>query len=292
MSIKDIISKAFGSKNAIAGLIIVVFFALIALFAPILAPSSGRDAYQMPQGGYSIEPQAPSAQHYFGTTENQYDLYYGIVWGSRMAFKVGITVVFFALLIGIIIGGAAGFAGGWTDEILMRLTDIIFAVPSMVLAMVIAAMLGRDLDNMMIALTVVSWPSYARLVRGGVLSVKEREFVLAARALGASSLRIFLKHIMPNAIYPVVIMASLDIGYIVLTAASLSFLGLGSPVGTADWGQLVALSRNWILGGHGNPFAYWYTIAVPGGALLLFVLAWNLLGDAFRDILDTSSRKA
>lgn len=292
MSIKDIISKALGSKNAIAGLIIVVFFALIALFAPILAPSSGRDAYQMPQGGYSIEPQAPNAQHYFGTTENQYDLYYGIVWGSRMAFKVGITVVFFALLIGIIIGGAAGFAGGWTDEILMRLTDIIFAVPSMVLAMVIAAMLGRDLDNMMIALTVVSWPSYARLVRGGVLSVKEREFVLAARALGASSLRIFLKHIMPNAIYPVVIMASLDIGYIVLTAASLSFLGLGSPVGTADWGQLVALSRNWILGGHGNPFAYWYTIAVPGGALLLFVLAWNLLGDAFRDILDTSSRKA
>ena len=292
MSIKDIISKAFGSKNAIAGLIIVVFFALIALFAPILAPSSGRDAYQMPQGGYSIEPQAPNAQHYFGTTENQYDLYYGIVWGSRMAFKVGITVVFFALLIGIIIGGAAGFAGGWTDEILMRLTDIIFAVPSMVLAMVIAAMLGRDLDNMMIALTVVSWPSYARLVRGGVLSVKEREFVLAVRSLGASSLRIFLKHIMPNAIYPVVIMASLDIGYIVLTAASLSFLGLGSPVGTADWGQLVALSRNWILGGHGNPFAYWYTIAVPGGALLLFVLAWNLLGDAFRDILDTSSRKA
>lgn len=292
MNIKDIISKALGSKNAAAGLIIVALFALVALFAPILAPASGRDAYQMPQGGYSIEPQAPNAQHYFGTTENQYDLYYGIVWGSRMAFKVGITVVFFALLIGIIVGGAAGFAGGWTDEILMRLTDIIFAVPSMVLAMVIAAMLGRDLDNMMIALTVVSWPSYARLVRGGVLSVKEREFVLAARALGASPLRIFLKHIMPNAIYPVVIMASLDIGYIVLTAASLSFLGLGSPVGTADWGQLVALSRNWILGGHGNPFAYWYTIAVPGGALLLFVLAWNLLGDAFRDILDTSSRKA
>ena len=292
MNIKDIISKALGSKNAVAGLIIVVLFGLVALFAPILAPSSGRDAYQMPQGGYSIEPQAPNAQHYFGTTENQYDLYYGIVWGSRMAFKVGITVVFFALLIGIIIGGAAGFAGGWTDEILMRLTDIIFAVPSMVLAMVIAAMLGRDLDNMMIALTVVSWPSYARLVRGGVLSVKEREFVLAARALGASPLRIFAKHIMPNAIYPVMIMASLDIGYIVLTAASLSFLGLGSPVGTADWGQLVALSRNWILGGHGNPFAYWYTIAVPGGALLLFVLAWNLLGDAFRDILDTSSRKA
>ncbi|MGN0023418.1 MAG: ABC transporter permease [Elusimicrobiaceae bacterium] len=292
MTFKTILLKVLNNKNALAGLVMVVFFLFIALLAPILAPSSGRDAYQMPQSGYGVQPQRPSSEHYFGTTENQYDLYYGIVWGSRMAFKVGITVVFFALLIGVLIGGAAGYAGGWTDEILMRLTDIIFAVPSMVLAMVIAAMLGRDLSNMMIALTVVSWPSYARLVRGGVLSVKERDFVTAARALGASRLRIFFRHIIPNAIYPVVIMASLDIGYIVLTAASLSFLGLGSPVGTADWGQLVALSRNWILGGHGNPFAYWYTIVIPGGALLLFVLAWNLLGDAFRDILDSSARKA
>lgn len=292
MTLKKIFLEALKNKTAVAGLVLVVFFALIALFAPVLAPSSGRDSYQMPQGGYSVQPQAPNGEHYFGTTENQYDLYYGIVWGSRMAFKVGITVVFFALLIGLLIGGIAGFAGGWADEILMRFTDIIFAVPSMVLAMVIAAMLGRDLGNMMIALTVVSWPSYARLVRSGVLSIKEREFVLAAKALGASPSRIFIKHIIPNAIYPVIIMASLDIGYIVLTAASLSFLGLGSPVGTADWGQLVALSRNWILGGNGNPFAYWFTIVIPGGALLLFVLGWNLLGDAFRDILDTKAKKA
>ncbi len=292
MTLKILFTKILHNKNALAGLIIVAFFALTALFAPVLAPSSGRDPYQMPQAGYSIQPQAPTAQHYFGTTENQYDLYYGIVWGGRMAFKVGITVVFFALLAGILVGGIAAYGGGWIDEILMRFTDIIFAVPSMVLAMVIAAMLGRDLENMMIALTAVSWPSYARLVRGGVLSIKEREFVLAAKALGAGPARIFCKHIIPNAIYPVVIMASLDIGYIVLTAASLSFLGLGSPVGTADWGQLVALSRNWILGGHGNPFAYWYTILFPGGALLLFVLAWNLLGDAFRDILDTRASKS
>lgn len=292
MTLKMLLNKILSNKNAVAGLVIVAFFALTALLAPILAPASGRDPYQMPQAGYSIQPQAPSTQHYFGTTENQYDLYYGIVWGGRMAFKVGITVVFFALLAGILIGGIAAYGGGWIDEILMRFTDIIFAVPSMVLAMVIAAMLGRDLENMMIALTVVSWPSYARLVRGAVLSIKEREFVLAAKALGASRTRIFCRHIIPNAIYPVVIMASLDIGYIVLTAASLSFLGLGSPVGTADWGQLVALSRNWILGGHGNPFAYWYTIVFPGGALLMFVLAWNLLGDAFRDILDARSSKS
>ncbi len=138
MTLKKIFLEALKNKTAVAGLVLVVFFALIALFAPVLAPSSGRDSYQMPQGGYSVQPQAPNGEHYFGTTENQYDLYYGIVWGSRMAFKVGITVVFFALLIGLLIGGIAGFAGGWADEILMRFTDIIFAVPSMVLAMVIA----------------------------------------------------------------------------------------------------------------------------------------------------------
>jgi len=168
----------------------------------------------------------------------------------------------------------------------LRGADIVFAVPSMVLAMVIAAMLGPDLKNMIIALTIVSWPSYARLIRGEVLSVKERDFVTAARALGAGRRRILLRHILPNVIFPVIIVASLDIGYIVLAAASLSFLGLGSPLGTADWGQLVALSRNWILGAHGNPFAYIHTIAVPGMALFLFVMAWNMLGDAFRDILD------
>ena len=287
MTERKIFKQIIKNKNSLIGLIIVALFFLIAVFAPILAPVQNKNnPYQMPQSSYQVNPTAPSAQNLLGTTENQYDIYYGIVWGTRMAFKIGLSVVFFALLIGIIIGGAAGFFGSWIDEILMRLTDIVFAVPSMVLAMVIAAMLGPDLKNMMIAITIVSWPSYARLIRGDVMSVKEREFISATKALGASKRRIFLRHILPNAIYPVVIVASLDIGYIVLTAASLSFLGLGSQTGTADWGQLVALSRNWILGTHGNAFEYWYTLVIPGGALLLFVLAWNMLGDAFRDILD------
>ncbi|MBQ4493936.1 MAG: ABC transporter permease [Elusimicrobiaceae bacterium] len=287
MNERKIFKKIVKNKNSLIGLIIVILFFLVALFAPILAPVQNKNnPYQMPQASYQVNPTAPSAQNLLGTTENQYDIYYGIVWGTRMAFKVGLSVVSLALLIGIIIGGAAGFFGSWVDEVLMRLTDIVFAVPSMVLAMVIAAMLGPDLKNMMIAITIVSWPSYARLIRGDVMSVKEREFVMATKALGASKRRIFLRHILPNAIYPVVIVASLDIGYIVLTAASLSFLGLGSQTGTADWGQLVALSRNWILGTHGNAFEYWYTLVMPGGALLLFVLAWNMLGDAFRDILD------
>ena len=203
-----------------------------------------------------------------------------------MAFKIGITVTLLAFLVGLLIGGVAAYFGGKVDEVLMRMTDVVFAVPSLVLAMVIAAMLGPDIKNMMIALTAVAWPSYARLVRGDILSVKERGFVTAARTLGASGGRIFWRHIVPNSIYPSVVVASLDIGYVVLTAASLSFLGLGAQPGTADWGQLIAMARNWVLGAPGHPLAYWYTVVVPGGAIFLFVLGWNLLGDAFRDILD------
>ena len=275
------------NKTSLAGLLLVALFALIALLAPVLAPvHNANNPYQMPQASYQIAPQAPSAQHIFGTTEQQYDLYYGVVWGARLAFKVGITVTVLAFLIGLLVGGVAAYFGGKVDEFLMRVTDVVFAVPSLVLAMVIAAMLGPDLKNMMIALTAVAWPSYARLVRGDILAVKERNFVTASRTLGAGGWRIFWRHIVPNSIYPSVVVASLDIGYMVLTAASLSFLGLGAQPGTADWGQLIALARNWVLGTPGHPLAYWYTVVVPGGAIFLFVLGWNLLGDAFRDILD------
>lgn len=282
-----IFKRIFTNKTSLVGFSLVLFFALVALLAPLLAPVYNQNnPYQMPQKNYQIAPQPPSAENWFGTTEQQYDLYYGVVWGTRLAFKVGVTVTFFAFLIGLFVGGTAAYFGGKTDETLMRLTDIVFAVPSLVLAMVIAAMLGPDIKNMMIALTAVAWPSYARLVRGDILSVKQRGYVTAARTLGARGPRILLRHILPNSIYPSVVVASLDIGYVVLTAASLSFLGLGAQAGTADWGQLIAMARNWVLGTAQNPFAYWYTVVAPGGAIFLFVLGWNLLGDAFRDILD------
>ncbi|MGN0016999.1 MAG: ABC transporter permease [Candidatus Avelusimicrobium sp.] len=282
-----IFKRIFTNKTSLAGFVLVLFFALVALLAPLLAPAQNKNnPYQLPQKSYQIAPQPPSAQNWFGTTEQQYDLYYGVVWGTRLAFKVGVTVTFFAFLIGLFVGGTAAYFGGKVDETLMRLTDVVFAVPSLVLAMVIAAMLGPDIKNMMIALTAVAWPSYARLVRGDILSVKQRGYVTAARTLGARGPRILLRHILPNSIYPSVVVASLDIGYVVLTAASLSFLGLGAQPGTADWGQLIAMARNWVLGTAQNPFAYWYTVAAPGGAIFLFVLGWNLLGDAFRDILD------
>lgn len=282
-----IFKRIVKNKASLTGFVLVACFALVALLAPVLAPvSNPNDPYQMPQHSYQITPQPPSAEHWLGTSEQQYDLYYGVVWGTRLAFKVGITVTFLAFLIGLFLGSAAAYFGGKIDELIMRFTDVVFAIPSLVLAMVIAAMLGPDLNNMMIALTAVAWPSYARLVRADVLSVKNRDFVIASKALGARGPRLLLKHILPNSIYPSVVVASLDIGYIVLTAASLSFLGLGAQAGTADWGQLIAMARNWVLGDGTNTFAYWYTVVVPGGAIFLFVLGWNLLGDGFRDILD------
>ncbi len=284
---KRLFKRIYQNKTSLCGLVLVALFALVALLAPVLAPAHNpHNPYQLPQAGYQIVPQPPSAQHIFGTTEQQYDLYYGVVWGTRLAFEIGITVTLLAFLIGLLVGGMAAYLGGKVDETLMRLTDVVFAVPSLVLAMVIAAMLGPDLKNMLIALTAVAWPSYARLVRGDMLSVKQHGYVTAARTLGAGGWRIFWQHIVPNSIYPAVVVASLDMGYVVLTAASLSFLGLGAQPGTADWGQLIAMARNWVLGTPQHPLAYWYTVAVPGGAIFLFVLGWNLLGDAFRDILD------
>ncbi len=273
---------------SLLGFGLIGFFFAVAALAPVLAPpeKGSRDNYIIPQTGYSPDPVRPSKDHIFGTTEQQYDLYYGMIWGTRTAFKVALQVVVVSVIIGVILGGIAGFYGGIVDELLMRFTDIILAFPDIVLAVVIVAVRGPSLTNVMVAVTVVSWPSYARLMRGDVLSVKERDFVAAARALGASDARILIRHIIPNSIYPVLVVASLSMGRIVITAAALSFLGLGAPVGYADWGQLISLSRNWILGSSGNPFEYWHTVFIPGTAIFLFVLGWNLLGDAARDILD------
>ena len=273
---------------SLLGFGLIGFFLAVAALAPVLAPpeAGSRDSYIIPQSGYSPDPVRPSKEHWFGTTEQQYDLYYGMVWGTRTAFSVALKVVGFSVFTGILLGGAAGFYGGWVDELLMRLTDVVLAFPDIVLAVVIVAVRGPSLENVMIAVTAVSWPSYARLMRGDVLSVKERDFVAAARALGASDARILFRHIIPNSIYPVLVVASLSMGRIVITAAALSFLGLGAPLGYADWGQLISLSRNWILGSSGNPFEYWHTVFIPGVSIFLFVLGWNLLGDAVRDILD------
>jgi peptide/nickel transport system permease protein len=273
---------------SIAGFAILLIFVFIAILAPVIAPppEGHRNVYQIPRDGYSPTPQPPDEEHPFGTTQGQYDIYYGVIWGTRSAFQVGLIVILSVLLVGIILGSIAGYFGGIIDEIIMRVTDIFLAFPQLILAMAVTVALGPSLNSVMIALIIVSWPPYARLVRGDILAIREEDYVQAARGIGSSHTRTIALHILPNSIYPTLIMASLDIGAVVLSAAALSFLGLGAPEGYADWGQMVQFARNWIVGPTGNPFAYWYAVAIPGLFILFFVLGWNLLGDAFRDILD------
>ena len=273
---------------SLAGIILIFIFAVIAIFAPLIAPTPAGhgDPYMIPRDGFSATPALPSQQHLFGTTEGQYDIFYGVVWGTRSAFRVGLVVIGVVVVIGIVLGSIAGYFGGVIDEVIMRITDIFLAFPALILAMALVTVMQPSLTSVMIALIVVSWPSYARLIRGDILQVREEDYIEASRGLGASNARVIIRHALPNAIYPTLIMASLDIGAVVLSAAALSFLGLGAPEGYADWGQLTAFARNWIVGPSSDPLRYWFAVAIPGLFILFFVLGWNLLGDAFRDILD------
>lgn len=290
--LRFILSRIKENPLSIVGLALVVFFGIIALMAPILAPpTEGRDPYIIPRSGYYPEPQPPSPSHPFGTTQGQYDLYYGVIWGTRAAYRIGVLVVGVSIVIGILVGSLAGYYKGIVDEILMRLTDIILAFPGLILAMALVVAFGPGLDSITLALILVGWPSYARLIRGEFLRISSEDFVEAAKAIGCSDVRIIVRHILPNAIFPLLVYASLDIGSIILVAAALSFLGLGPPEGYADWGQLISLSRNWITGTAQNPFAYWHVYTIPGIFLFLFVMGWNLLGDAFRDVLDPMLRR-
>jgi peptide/nickel transport system permease protein len=193
-------------------------------------------------------------------------------------------------LIGLVLGSIAGFYGRALDEVIMRITDIFMTMPFLIAAMVLVTVLGTGLDNVMIALVAFGWMTYARLIRADIKKTKEFDYVQAAKATGAGDARIILRHVLPNTIFPVFVMATMDIGSMVLTAAALSFLGLGAELGYADWGQMISFARNWMSGVHGNPAEYWYTLVFPGIAILLFVLGWNLMGDGLRDILDPRLR--
>jgi peptide/nickel transport system permease protein len=284
---------------SVAGLVMIIGFALIALFAPVIvnateptvaAQVDPENVFRIPRDGYTAEPADPSATHPFGTTEGQYDILYGVIWGTRTAFMVGIVITGITLIVGMTVGTISAFYGGWVDETLQRIVEIFLAFPFLLAAITMAAVVGPKVHNGiltgMIALTAFGWPSYARLVRGDVLAIKERDFVMAARAIGVQDLRMLMRHILPNAMYSVLVVASLDIGTYVLSFAALSFLGVGAEVGYADWGQLLSFARNWIP----NLANYWFIIVYPGLALVFYVLAWNLVGDAFRDALDPKMR--
>ena len=305
----------FTTPVSIAGLLIILAFIVVAAAAPLLAPAPAAnwDTTLIPRDGFSAEPKPPGTPwersqpqtlpfwytaltgheewvHLMGTTSGQYDIWYGIVWGSRTALIIGFVVVMSSVVIGVVIGAVAGFYGGWLDEILMRLVEVFIAFPFLVGALILASLLvpimGRSIWPASIALIVFGWTTYARLLRGDILATKERDYVEAARACGADNMRLILRHVVPNAIYPTLVVISLDMGAIVLSFAALSFLGIGVQVGYADWGQIVSHARDWIL----TLDQHWYIIVYPGAALLLYGLGWNLLGDALRDIMDPRMR--
>lgn len=308
------IRRILRNPLSIIGLVLILFFAILALAAPVLAPPDRwEDRYWLPRDGFSQQPQPPSHDawrsfppdwhlHPFGTTDGQYDIYYGVIWGARNAFRVGLVVVVVSAILGILIGAMSGYLGGWWDEVIMRLVDVLLVFPSIVLAITLIVILQHPIDlfgiefqidrlsAVMIAMISFGWLGFARLIRGEILSEKECDYILSARSLGASHWRIVWNHLLPNTIYPVLIVASLNVGYVVLTVAGLSFLGLGPGQGYADWGQLISFTRQWILGTPGNPFEFWFTIVPPALALTLFVMGWNLIGDAFRDIMDPKMR--
>ena len=289
---KFTLRRIFRNPSAVIGFSLLLCFATVAVCAPYIAPPKYRhNPYQMPHKGYSQTPKPPSKDHIFGTTSGQYDIFYGAVWGTRTAFKIGIFVIGIAVIIGVSLGIVSGYYGGIVDEIIMRIVDIIFAIPLLVLTMAIVVAFGRGLDNVMIALAMVKWRDYVRVMRSGILTLRELDYVQAAKVMGVSNFKIMLKHLLPNGIYPVLVMASMDIGSMVIVAAFMSFIGLGAPKGYADWGQMVALARNYIVGPPDDPLKYWHAIAIPGVCIVLFVLAWNLIGDALRDAFDPKQRR-
>lgn len=285
------LTKLLKNPLLMTGSSLVLFFAVVALLAPVLAPPPRpTEPYRIPRAGFAMEPRPPSPGHPFGTTQGQYDIFYGMVWGTRTAFRVGLIVTGLALIIGITVGSLSAYVGGVVDEVVMRAVDVFMAFPFIVAAMVLTTILGKGLDKAMVAMVTFGWMGYARMIRGDILAIRELDFVNAARAVGAKSSRILIRYILPNAIFPVVVQASMQVGSMVIWASTLSFLGVGAPEGYADWGQLISFSRNWIIGDFANPFKYWYTILFPAGGITLFVLGWNLLGDALRDLLDPRLR--
>jgi len=264
---------------SILGLLII-----IAIFAPWFAPFDPikplRDTKRRAAPCiHMLGCPADQPQHFFGIDSNQRDLLSRIIYGSRLSLEIGVATVTFAIIIGVILGAVAGFIGGWTDNIIMRLMDVLLAFPGLLLSIAIVAVLGPCLINALLAIAFVSIPVYARIVRASVLQVKEQDYVSASRALGASPLGILISHVLPNALTPIIVQATLGIASAILDAAALSFLGLGAAPPTPEWGLMLGEERN-------SLFNAPHLVFIPGIAIMLTVLAFNLVGDGLRDALD------
>jgi peptide/nickel transport system permease protein len=262
-------------------LFVIALLVLVAIFAPWIAPyPSHAETETNPQD--KLLP--PSNRYVMGTDELGRDLFSRIVFGTRISLKTALLAVGLALLIGVPLGAIAGGLGGAADEIIMRITDVFLSFPPLLLAIAIAAFLGPSLTNAMIAIAISWWPWYTRIIRGQAVSIRERQFVRAALAIGTPKTQIVFRHILPNTMAPVIVQASMDIGGVILTIAALSFLGLGAQPPTPEWGLLISTSRTYFLN------AWWYS-TFPGIAIFITVLVFNLIGDGIREVLDPRTRK-
>ena len=274
-------------KSGMIGLAIVSALILIAIFAPLIAP---YEPSQVLIGREEVGPRDPPCvhlfgcddelpQHIMGTDGNVRDEFSRVIFGSRVSLTLGFFTVTLALVVGSALGAIAGYVGGWVDNLIMRIMDVVLGFPSLLLAIAIVAVLGRGLQNALIAIAIVTLPQYARVMRAQVLSLKESDFVSASRALGASPLQLLVRRIIPNALTPLVVLATLGVATAILEAAGLSFLGLGAQPPAAEWGSMLASERNQV-------FTSPHLVFFPGLAIMITVLGFNLMGDGLRDALD------
>ncbi|HSJ72154.1 MAG TPA: ABC transporter permease [Acidimicrobiia bacterium] len=281
-----------GRKSGMIGLGIVVTLVIIAIFAPVIAPYGPNEVLIGKQDVgprekpcvhiLGCDPEQP--QHIMGTDGNVRDEFSRVIFGARVSLTLGFFTVTIALIVGSFLGAIAGYVGGWFDSIVMRFMDVILGFPSLLLAIAIVAVLGPGLQNALIAIAIVSIPAYARVMRSQVLSIRESDFISASKALGQSASGILIRRVVPNALTPLVVLATLGVATAILEAAGLSFLGLGAQPPTAEWGTMLATERN-------NVFTSPHLVFFPGFAIMITVLGFNLMGDGLRDALDPSLNK-
>ena len=268
------------SPLSVIGFCFVLIFLIIALIGPwiITYPGDIKGAIHMDQ---KLRP--PSSKYPFGTDEVGRDIYSRVIIGTRLSLQIGLIIICVAMGIGVPLGIIAGYFGGWVSEIIMRITDIFLSIPGLLLALAIVGALGPGIKNAMLALSIVWWPGYVRLVQGKTLSLREESFVEAAKSIGASKLRIVFNHILPNCTSPIIVKASMDMGMAILFAANLGFIGVGAQPPIPEWGAMISTGRNYLPD-------HWWMATFPGLGILITVLGFNLLGDGLRDVLDPQSR--
>ena len=271
----------FKDKLAVVGLVIIVVTIAVAVLAPHIAP---YPAQGLGDSNLKERFQAPSTHHLMGTDNQGRDILSRVIYCARIPLIISFTVTAVIVIIGVPLGGIAGYYGGRVDEVVMRITDVFLAFPSLILAITFVAFLGPSIRNVMIAIVVSWWPWYTRLVRGVAVSLRERHYVEAARTMGVRNLTIIWRHILPNAFGPVIVQMTLDIGTVILAAAALSFIGLGAQAPTAEWGLMISEGKDYIL-------QQWLIGTFAGLAIFILVLAFNFVGDGLRDVLDPRSKR-